>query len=92
MGGTLYHEEVAYSDQLLLPDLETAAVVPWREATARWICDSTWADGTPLEALPPGVVKSGVISCRCRRETNPLVACLALNSAPPWVDYFHGSR
>jgi glutamine synthetase len=27
-------------------------VVPWREATARWICDSTWADGTPLEALP----------------------------------------
>src|SRR3954452_11700109 len=52
VGGTLYHEEVAYSDQLLLPDLETAAVVPWREATARWICDSTWADGTPLEALP----------------------------------------
>ena len=52
VGGTLYHEEVAYGDQLLLPDLDTAAVVPWREATARWICDSTWADGTPLEALP----------------------------------------
>ena len=52
VGGTLYHEEVAYGDQLLLPDLETAAVVPWAEATARWICDSTWADGTPLEALP----------------------------------------
>jgi glutamine synthetase len=52
VGGTLYHEEVAYGDQLLLPDLETAAVVPWREATARWICDSTWADGSPLEALP----------------------------------------
>jgi glutamine synthetase len=52
VGGTLYHEEVAYGDQLLLPDLETAAVVPWRDATARWICDSTWADGTPLEALP----------------------------------------
>ncbi len=52
VGGTLYHEEVAYGDQMLLPDLETAAVVPWREATARWICDSTWADGTPLEALP----------------------------------------
>ena len=52
VAGTLYHEEVAYGDQLLLPDLETAAVVPWREATARWICDSTWADGTPLEALP----------------------------------------
>ena len=52
VGGTLYHEEVAYGDQLLLPDLETAAVVPWREATARWICDSTWTDGAPLEALP----------------------------------------
>ena len=37
VGGTLYHEEVAYGDQLLLPDLETAAVVPWRDATARWI-------------------------------------------------------
>lgn len=52
VGGTLYHEEVAYGDQMLLPDLETAAVVPWREATARWICDSSWADGSPLDALP----------------------------------------
>ena len=52
VGGTLYNEEVAYGDQLLRPDPGTAAIVPWEEATARWICDSTWADGTPLDALP----------------------------------------
>jgi len=50
--GTLYNEEVAYGDQLLFPDPETAAVVPWAESTARFICDSQWASGEPLEALP----------------------------------------
>ena len=38
--GTLYHEEIGYGDQRLIPDPETAAVVPWAEATARFICDS----------------------------------------------------
>ena len=46
--GTLYNEEVAYADQLLHPDPTTAAVVPWVEATGRFICDATWADGRPL--------------------------------------------
>ncbi len=50
--GTLYNEEVAYADQLLHPDLATAAVVPWVEATGRFICDATWADGRPLAASP----------------------------------------
>lgn len=57
VGGTLYNEEVAYGDQLLVPDLATAAVVPWASGTARWICDSAWADGTPLEALPRHVYR-----------------------------------
>ena len=57
VGGTLYNEEVAYGDQLLFPDPETAAVVPWAESTARWICDSQWADGDPLEALPRHVFR-----------------------------------
>jgi glutamine synthetase len=57
VGGTLYNEEVAYGDQMLTPDLETAAVVPWLEGTARWICDSAWADGRPLEALPRRVYR-----------------------------------
>ena len=34
VSGTLYNEEVAYADQLLRPDLSTAAVVPWLDATA----------------------------------------------------------
>jgi glutamine synthetase len=50
--GTLYNEEVAYADQLLYPDPETAAVVPWVQATGRFICDSKWADGRPLAASP----------------------------------------
>jgi glutamine synthetase len=50
--GTLYNEEVAYADQLLHPDPMTAAVVPWAEATGRFICDATWADGRPLAASP----------------------------------------
>src|SRR4029077_11240253 len=50
--GTLYNEEVAYADQLLHPDVSTAAVLPWVEATGRFICDATWADGRPLAASP----------------------------------------
>ena len=42
--GTLYNEEVAYADQLLRPDPSTAAVIPWAEATARFICEASWAD------------------------------------------------
>ena len=57
VGGTLYNEEIAYGDQLLIPDPSTAAVVPWADHTARWICDSQWEDGSPLEALPRRVYR-----------------------------------
>jgi glutamine synthetase len=50
--GTLYNEEVAYADQFLHPDAASAAIVPWVEATGRFICDATWADGRPLAASP----------------------------------------
>jgi glutamine synthetase len=50
--GTLYNEEVAYADQLLHPDPTTAAIVPWVEATARFICDAKWPGGKPLAASP----------------------------------------
>jgi glutamine synthetase len=55
--GTLYNEEVAYADQLLRPDPSTAAVIPWAEATARFICDASWADGRPLAASPRHVFR-----------------------------------
>ena len=55
--GTLYNEEVAYRDQFLYPDPDTAGTVPWVPQTARFICDARWQDGTPLEATPRQVFR-----------------------------------
>jgi glutamine synthetase len=55
VSGTLYNEEVKYRDQFLHPDPETAAVLPWVEGTGRFICDTTWHDGTPLAGAPRSV-------------------------------------
>jgi len=52
VGGTLYHEERGYGDQLLFPDPDSGAVLPWADDTARFICDAQWYDGTPLAATP----------------------------------------
>jgi glutamine synthetase len=62
--GTLYNEEVAYGDQLLRPDPETAAIVPWAPATARLICDAYWADGRELGASPRQVFARVLDRCR----------------------------
>src|SRR4249920_2419106 len=62
--GTLYHEEIGYGDQRLIPDPETAAVVPWAEATARFICDSQFIGGEPLRALPRYVFRQQLDRCR----------------------------
>jgi glutamine synthetase len=64
VGGTLYNEERMYADQLLHPDQSTAAVVPWADRTARFICDSTWYDGTPLHATPRQVFRRALVRCR----------------------------
>jgi glutamine synthetase len=61
---TLYHEEIGYGDQRLIPDPETAAVVPWAEATARFICDSQFVGGEPLRALPRHVFRRQLERCR----------------------------
>ncbi len=57
VSGTRYNEERNYADQVLVPDLSTAAVVPWMNKTARLICDTYWADGTPLHAAPRHVLR-----------------------------------
>jgi glutamine synthetase len=57
VSGTLYNEEVKYRDQFLHPDSDTAAIVPWIEQTGRFICDTTWDDGTPLGAAPRHVFR-----------------------------------
>src|SRR5258708_30396170 len=54
---TRYNEEVNYADQVLIPDLSTAAVVPWMNKTARPICDTYWVDGKPLHAAPRHVLR-----------------------------------
>ncbi|HLI09526.1 MAG TPA: glutamine synthetase family protein [Ktedonobacteraceae bacterium] len=60
VSGTQYNEEKNYADQVLIPDLSTAAVVPWMNRTARLICDTYWADGTPLHAAPRHVLRNAV--------------------------------
>ena len=60
VSGTRYNEEMNYADQVLKPDLSTAAVVPWMNKTARLICDTYWADGTPLHAAPRHVLRKAV--------------------------------
>jgi glutamine synthetase len=64
VGGTLYNEERQYGDQLLFPDADSAAVVPWADRTARLICDARWYDGTPLEATPRQVFRRVLERCR----------------------------
>jgi glutamine synthetase len=61
--GTLYNEEVGYGDQRLIPDPETARVIPWVEGTARFICDSVWDDGRALAALPRHVFRRVLDRC-----------------------------
>jgi glutamine synthetase len=64
VGGTLYNEERKYGDQLLFPDPDSAAVVPWADRTARMICDARWYDGTPLSATPRQVFRNVLDRCR----------------------------
>ena len=64
VGGTLYHEEKGYGDQLLFPDPDSAAVVPWADRTARLICDARWHDGTPLAATPRYVFRQALEKAR----------------------------
>ena len=53
VGGTLYNEETGYADMRIVPDPETAAIVPWLEVpTGRFVCDALGGDGGPLEAMP----------------------------------------
>jgi glutamine synthetase len=64
VGGTLYNEEVGYGDQLLFPDPDTAAVVPWAPDTGRFICDARWYDGRTLEATPRAVFRRALERAR----------------------------
>ena len=62
--GTLYHDKKGYGDQLLFPDPDSAAVIPWMDRTARFICDAQWYDGTPLAATPRAVFRRALEKAR----------------------------
>jgi glutamine synthetase len=64
VGGTLYNEETGYADMRLVPDPETAALVPWLEATGRFICDAVGTAGEPLRAMPRYVFRQALERCR----------------------------
>ncbi len=64
VGGTLYNEERGYGDQLLFPDPDTAALVPWADHTARLICDPSWQDGSAPTASPRHVYRRALERAR----------------------------
>jgi glutamine synthetase len=64
VGGTLYNEERGYGDQLLFPDADTAALVPWADRTARFICDPSWQDGSVPSASPRHVFRRALDRAR----------------------------
>jgi len=54
--GSGLHEERNYADSKLFPDPASLTPVPWRERTARVVCDVTFQDETPIEAAPRRVL------------------------------------
>jgi glutamine synthetase len=55
--GSGLHEEVTYSDQQLIPDLDSLQIVPWLPHTAKVICDGQWEPGKPIKAAPRAVLR-----------------------------------
>ena len=52
-----YHEEVNFTDCVMVADPDGVSPVPWLENTARVICDTVWHDGRPQAAAPRMVLK-----------------------------------
>ncbi len=50
--GTGYLEDRGFPDSKLFPDLDTYAVLPWADSTARLLCTPHFFDGTPAPASP----------------------------------------
>ena len=48
--------ERGYGDFALAPDLTTLRCIPWLEATALFLCDVAWHDGSPVEPSPRQVL------------------------------------
>ncbi len=61
IGGTGIAEETNFADSLLIPDLETLKVLPWKPETAAVICRQTALDGKTEYAFGPRAVLSKLI-------------------------------
>jgi glutamine synthetase len=57
---TGYFPRPGYPDMLLVPDLETARVVPWHDRTALVLCDFVDRDGGAVPLSPRAVLRSVV--------------------------------
>jgi glutamine synthetase len=53
-----------YPDMLAIPDLDTARVVPWHDATALVLCDFVDVDGGAIPVSPRAVLRSVVQRAR----------------------------
>lgn len=52
--------ERGYGDFVLLPDLATLRLLPWKDRAAMVQCDIAWADGSPVRVSPREVLKEQV--------------------------------
>jgi glutamine synthetase len=64
--GTGFGEDLTFADLTMRPDLTTFAVLPHRPGEARVICDTTYADGRPVEAAPRQVLRRQVEALEAR--------------------------
>ena len=51
-GYELFSWERGYGDFVLVPDLATLRLLPWKDRTAMVQCDVAWADGRPVRVSP----------------------------------------
>ena len=58
ISGTGLNEEISYADSKLFPDFSTVRKIPWKQNTAKVICDVAYNDTTPIKAAPRYVLKS----------------------------------
>ena len=58
ISGTGLNEEINYADSKLFPDFSTLRRVPWKQNTAKVICDVAFQDNSPNKAAPRYVLRN----------------------------------
>src|SRR5579885_1033481 len=57
VSGTGMNEELSYADSKLFPDFSTLRRVPWKQNTAKVICDVSFQDNSPYRSAPRYVLR-----------------------------------